>query len=529
MSEKKKNWVYEPREINAKTGVCYGMMDLMGGGWNNIVSGVIFAYLTLAQGFDPAIAGTIAAAGRIVDCIWNMVFGPITDNFYKTKLGQRFGRRHFFMFVGLILFACVFPLFWINVKDASGAPSFTYYLAVYVGMEVIIAMLIIPWETLPAEMTRDYTKRTTLSGSRMVISATGTALVFLILAFLKSLPAAVQVNAYLYAGIAWTVLFIVAIFISWRFTWERPVTPEMIAEMEAEPKLTLGESLKKTFGDYKETFENKAFRTHLIVYLCSFTGKDFYSTLLVNFVVLCISGVADNVPWILQAMAVLGIPATIVATKLMVTHGPRFLFSCSYGSIIVAMIGYLVIWLLGISNPATVVVLLIVVSIVYQCGRAMLEFTPWNIFPFMADVDYIMSREDRAGIYASVMSFLRKSTGALATWIAGIILSAIGYNSATMKTFGDMAAHPHVQMGIALTFFLGTVVLIVLAFIESRKVFLNKETHSVLEAEISRLENGGSKADVTPEAREICEKLTGRKYEDLWPEKVGDASVAAVK
>ena len=515
----KKNWVYQPREINAKTGICYGMMDLMGGGWNNIVSGVIFAYLTLAQGFDPAIAGTIAAAGRIVDCIWNMVFGPITDNFYKTKLGQRFGRRHFFMFVGLILFACVFPLFWFNVKDASGAPSFTYYLAVYVGMEVIIAMLIIPWETLPAEMTRDYTKRTTLSGSRMIISATGTALVFLILALLKSLPEAVQVNAYLYAGIAWTVLFIVAIFISWRFTWERPVTPEMIAEMEAEPKLTVAESLKKTFNDYKQTFENKAFRTHLVVYLCSFTGKDFYSTLLVNFVVLCIAGVAENVPWILQAMALLGIPATVAATKLMVTHGPRFLFSCSYGSIIVAIIGYLAIWMLGISDPATVVVLLVVVSILYQVGRAMLEFTPWNLFPFMADVDYIMSREDRAGIYASVMSFLRKSTGALATWIAGIILSAIGYNSATMKHFGDMAAFPQVQTGIALTFFLGTVVLIVLAFIESRKVYLNKQTHAVLEAEIARLEAGGSKADVTPEARKVCEELTGRAYEELWPAK----------
>lgn len=526
MSEKK-NWVYEPKEINAKRGVCYGMMDLMGGGWNNIVSGVIFAYLTLAQGFDPAIAGTIAAAGRIVDCIWNMVFGPITDNFYRTKLGRKFGRRHFFMFVGLILFACVFPLFWINVKDASGAPSFTYYLAVYVGMEVIIAMLIIPWECLPAEMTRDYDKRTVLSGSRMVISATGTALVFLILAFLKSLPADVQVNAYLYAGIAWTVLFVVAIFVSWRFTWERPLTDEFVAELEAQPKKSFGESVHDMIDGYKQTFQNQAFRTHLAVYLLSFTGKDFYSTLLVNFVVLCIAGVSEGLPWILQAMAVLGIPATLVATKLMVSHGPRYLFKIAYSAILVAMVGYAAVWLLHLDNPAVVVVLLVAFSIVYQVGRAVLEFTPWNIFPFMADVDYIMSRDDRAGLYASVMSFLRKSTGALATWIAGIVLSAIGYNSSTMKTFADMAAYPHVQTGIAVTFFVGTALLIALALFMSRKVYLNRETHAILEAEISRLENGGSKADVTPEAREVCEELTGRKYELLWPEKDSDKAVAA--
>ena len=145
----------------------------------------------------------------------------------------------------------------------------------------------------------------------------------------------------------------------------------------------------------------------------------------------------------------------------------------------------------------------------------------------MADVDYIMSRDDRAGLYASVMSFLRKSTGALATWIAGIVLSAIGYNSSTMKTFADMAAYPHVQTGIAVTFFVGTALLIALALFMSRKVYLNRDTHAILEAEISRLENGGSKADVTPEAREVCEELTGRKYELLWPEKDSDKAVAA--
>ena len=515
----KSNWVYTPKEIDAKRGVAYGMMDLMGGGWSNIVSGVIFAYLTLAQGFDPAIAGSIAAAGRVVDCIWNMLFGPITDNFYRTKLGRRFGRRHFFMFVGLIMFACVFPLFWINVKDASGAPSFTYYLAVYIAMEVIIAMLIIPWGCLPAEMTRDYAKRTTLSGSRMIISATGTALVFLILALLKSLPEAIQVNAYLYAGIAWTVLFVIAIFISWRFTWERPLTSEFIAELESKPKLTLGEAIKETFNGYKQTFQNKAFRTHLTVYLLSFTGKDFYSTLLVNFVVLCIAGVSEGLPWVLQAMAVLGIPATIIATKLMVSHGPRFLFSLAYSTIIVSMVGYLAVWFLHISDPTMVVVILVAVSMLYQVGRATLEFTPWNIFPFMADVDYIMTRDDRAGLYASVMSFLRKSTGALATWIGGLILSMVGYNANTMKHFTDMAGHADVQAGIALTFFLGTVILIALAFVVSRKVYLNRDTHAILEKEIARLEAGGSKADVTPEAREVCEELTGRKYELLWPEK----------
>lgn len=72
------------------------------------------------------------------------------------------------------------------------------------------------------------------------------------------------------------------------------------------------------------------------------------------------------------------------------------------------MIGYFATWALHIQNPVGV---LIVISIFYQAGRAILEFTPWNVFPFIPDVDRIMTRESRAGIYASVMTFFRKSTG----------------------------------------------------------------------------------------------------------------------
>ncbi|WP_240541824.1 MFS transporter [Bifidobacterium simiarum] len=497
-------WPYKAHEINIGRGIQYGMLDLMGGGWNNIVSGVIFAYLTLAQGFNPAIAGGIAAAGRIVDCIWNLFLGLITDNFYHTKLGQKFGRRHFFMLLGLVLFACVFPLFWINSTSAA------YYLAVYIAMEVIIAMMIVPWECLPTEMTRDYTLRTTLSGSRMVISATGTALVFLILAALKQ---ANNPNAYLIAGLAWTVLFVVAIAISTFGTWERALTPEFLKELESRPKQSVGGFLKESVTGYVDTFKNQAFRTHLAVYLLSFTGKDFYSTLLPTFIVCCISGAGESWPWTFQAMSILGIPMTILCAKLMISHGPRFLFRLSYVAILVAMVAYVGVWALGIHNPFWI---FLIVSIVYQCGRATLEFTPWNLFPFMPDVDYIMTRGDRAGLYASVMTFFRKSTGAIATWVAGILLEFTGYKADTMKNF---ATTPHnVQVGIVAVFFLGTAILIAWALWMSRRIYLDRETHGILKAEIERLEAGGSKADVTPEARKIAEELTGHPYEKLWPD-----------
>ena len=500
----KTNWVYEPKPINIKRGICYGLTDLMGGGWNNIVSGVIFAFV-LSQGISPAFAGAITGIGRIFDALFSLFFGSITDGFYRTKLGKRFGRRHFFILLGGILFAVLFPLFWVQSDD------WRYYLIIYIAIEIVIAMILIPWETLPTEMTNDYRLRTVLSGSRMFISATGTAIVFAVLAILKHMQ---NPNAYLITGIIWTVIFVVAIFISYRNTGERPLTPEFIKELESRPQLTMGEMVSKMVSDYCSTFKNKAFRQHLCIYLLSFTGKDFYSTMLPTFIICCIHGSQQDWPWTLQALSAFGILSTLAAAKLMISHGPKFLYAISYTTILITMVGYVLVWALHISNPFAV---LAIISVFYQLARGILEFTPWNVFPFVPDIDHMMTRGDRAGIYAAVMTFFRKSTGAVASWIAGILLAEIGFNSKTML---DAVTTPStIQTGIAIIFFVGPVVLIVLALILSRGFKSNRQTHEILKNEISRLEQGGSKKDVSPEARLVTEELTGHPYETLWPDK----------
>ncbi|MDR2799334.1 MAG: MFS transporter [Bifidobacteriaceae bacterium] len=500
--------VYSPKKITWKTGVGFGMIDLMGGGWNNIVSGVIFTFL-MFQGIEPAIAGAITGIGRIIDAVFSLFIGDITDNFYKNYLGRKFGRRHFFIFFGGIIFACVFPLFWLPIGE------FWFYLIVYIVLEVVIAFILIPWETLPTEMTKDYKKRTVLSGTRMFISATGTSLVFIILAVLKGTN---NPDAYLITGVIWTVIFVIAIFISWGTTWETPLTKEVIAELDAKPKKTFLQVISGSVKDYFSTFRNKAFRKHLAVYILSFTGKDFYATMLPTFVIYCLI-MNDSDAWLLLALSAIGIPVTLLATRIMITKGPRFLFALSYSLIIASMVAYASLYIAQLRNP---LVALIVISLFFQSGRAILEFTPWNVFPFIPDVDRIMTRKSRAGIYAAVMTFFRKSTGALATWAAGILLDVIGFKPAPKGSSLDQihgyaeGLPGNITTSIMVIFFSGTVLLIALALIFSRFFRLNKETHAVLVKEIDRLEAGGSMADANDEAKSVAEKLTGHKYETLW-------------
>lgn len=129
-----------------------------------------------------------------------------------------------------------------------------------------------------------------------------------------------------------------------------------------------------------------------------------------------------------------------------------------------------------------------------------------------------MTRGDKAGTYAAVMTFFRKSTGALATWIAGILLEALGYvSTATTQA-------PGITDKIALLFVIAPLLLIIIALVVSWTFKLNRQTHAVLQGEINRLEDGGNKRDVTPEAKQVAEELTGHPYDELWPDETYEES-----
>ena len=53
---------------------------------------------------------------------------------------------------------------------------------------------------------------------------------------------------------------------------------------------------------------------------------------------------------------------------------------------------------------------------------------------------------------------------------------------------------------------------------------MNSRTHAVLNDEVARLKQGGSKAAVTAETKEVIESLTGMPYDHCW----GDNTVGHV-
>lgn len=500
----KQNKVYTPRKITVWRGIGYGIVDFVGGGSMTIIGAWMLFFYTSYCNLTAVQGASIIGAARVADAICSLLMGSLTDNFYKTKLGQRFGRRHFFLLIGS-------PLMLLYITLWIAGMNYWYYFMTYMIFEVISSAMMIPYETLPNEMTDDYNQRTKLSSARMFISAGATFLATFIPGQLFAIMGQHSPVPFLVNGTLFAIIFAIGVYVCYSVTWEKPVTPEMRAELEKD-SVNQGPVLKRLWGllcDYGSTLRIKSFRKHLLIYLFSFTGKDTFNTVFAYFCIYCL-GLSATVAANMLSLSLIGLLVTIVAGFGMVKYGPKFLYEVGYGLMLLMLICYYLVFKLHVTSH--VILILFFISLFYQIGRATLEFTPWNVFPFIPDLDEIVTKRRRAGVFAAVMSFTRKSTVAVATVAVGFVLDNNGFakNAATQSL--------HAQHAIAAILLFGTGGLVLLALLEALTFKLNKQTHQIVLEEIARLRKGGSKQDVKPEVAKTVTDLTGVRYKDVWPD-----------
>ncbi|VFS87198.1 glucuronide transporter [Kluyvera cryocrescens] len=127
--------------------------------------------------------------------------------------------------------------------------------------------------------------------------------------------------------------------------------------------------------------------------------------------------------------------------------------------------------------------ILLVLAALYQVGRCVLEFTPWNVFPFIPDIDEMITRQRREGLFAAVMTFSRKTTVAIATFAVGVMLQEGGFVK------GSQVQPESAVNTIAMMLFIGTAGLLLIALWQALTFHLNKQTHKIFVDEVERLKS----------------------------------------
>lgn len=488
----------------------YGVFSFFSISMQGLVGAWLMFFYTTFAGLSAGQGATIFLIGRVADAIVSLVMGNVSDNVYKYKLGRKFGRRHLFILIAA-------PSVLVATTLWVAGMNFWYYLITYVIVTVLMSTLQIPWETLPNEMTKNFNERTKMSTMQMVLAGLGGMLTqFIPSQLFKYFPKSSPVP-YILMQAAFSVVTFFLILVTYYSTWEHFVSRNEAKKIEAETlKSNDGKkaSLKSELKHYFSTFKIRTFRLHMGIYLSSYFGATMFTTVFVYYIVYVL-GKSTTVSGLLQSLSIVSIPVTILAGLAIVKISYRALDLFGFSLILVSCCGWAFI---AIAKPAAEMVWLIIFMLFWEIGLYILYFAPWNAFPFIPDLDTLVTGQSRAGLFASVMTFVNQISVGVAGVVAGYLLDFAHFR----ESASGAVVQP--QSAINMIVFIvsgGVGIMIITAMLFVSRFHLSKKTFTVLSTELVRLQKGGSMKDVNPHTKAVCEDLTGVKYDSItvWNKK----------
>ena len=425
------------RKITMANAFGFGIGDFYGGGFGQIATYLPVFWVTFA-GLAVDQATSIMGIATIVSAFAALIVGSLSDNFYKYRIGRKFGRRRFFLIAGIpVLLVTV--IVWV-----PGLPVWLYFIG-YALWIIANQLIMTPYSTLPTEMTTDFNGRTKLSTVRMFISGVTTAVIPLIMTAALTGLGEQHSYAYQISMVGLIIAFCVALFVCYKSTWE--LTPEEAGfdvrkiEEEAKQPFDFGKWLKgigDVFVDYFSTLRIKSFRKHVLIYLLGQTFMDVFGQTWLFFVIYDWNKTAAFGS-LLLSFALVGEPLKPAFGWLFTKLGPRKMYSLNFAGGIIGLLGLLGLWQAqGSLAEGAWTALAFVVTVWWLIFRAMVWFIPWNVFPFIPDVDEIVTGKNRTGVFSGFKAFTRKLTSGLATTFIGIYLASTGFIKPAKDAAGVM-------------------------------------------------------------------------------------------
>lgn len=493
------------RKIGLGHYLAYGSGDFLGAGTTALTAAWLLYFYTTFCGLSPIQATFIFAAARVLDAVVSPLMGFLTDNFGSTWLGKRFGRRKFFILLGI---PCVFSysLMWV------GDMSFWWYLLTYLLFDMVYTMILVPYETLVPEMTDDFKQKTRFSGARIGLAQLSAILAAFLPGVLIGWFGKDNPISFFYASLVFSVICALVLTLVWLFTWERDPDDFSAESRRAEQEksqLTLLQSLKRLYTELASTLRIRIFRQHLGMYLGGYIAQDVFNAVFTWYVVFVLMQSAQIASSLMGTMAVMQFIAVMAMIPLCIRLGPAPAYRMVVVLFGLSALSYAGLWYTGMNDNFA---LLVLISGLAGLGRGGINYVPWNTYTYIADVDEVITGQRREGIFAGIMTLTRKASQAGAVMFVGIVLQLAGFSS------GQATQVPAVGHTILAILSVGTLCVLACGFIISLRFKLNLQTHTVLREETLKMREAGRVVPerITPQAREVVEMLAGMPYENLW-------------
>ncbi len=181
----------------------YASGDMVDGTVAYAVGAYLFYYLTVVCGLSGTLAGLALAITLAVDAIADPLIGFVSDN---TR--SRLGRRHPYMFLSALPAAVSLGLIFSVPAGLTGGALFAYVMAALLVLRVAMSAFTLPYAALGAELTANYTERSTVVAYRSAfnIFANFVTMSLALRVFLKDAHGHLDLlNRAAYAPFAWCV------------------------------------------------------------------------------------------------------------------------------------------------------------------------------------------------------------------------------------------------------------------------------------------------------------------------------------
>ncbi|MDD5398419.1 MAG: glycoside-pentoside-hexuronide (GPH):cation symporter, partial [Dehalococcoidia bacterium] len=362
--------------------------------------------------------------GRIWDAFYDPIIGYVSD-----RTVNKMGRRRPFMLAGSIPFFIAMVLMFTNPAllvgtGISQTTLFIYVMVVYLILCTSYSTVNIPYYSLAPELTTDYNERTSLNGYRSGFAAVGTLLgAGLALPIVAMAPD--KNMGFILMGLIFGSVVLVSMLTT-VFTVREPA--------KLKPAQTMG--LVKT---YTEVFKNKPFNIILLSYICHIIAITIASAIVIYYFKYVLGAESDTTyaMLILIVTALLFIPVSVWLSKKV---GKKLVYGMGFISM---ALGLLILFFLGHIYGVTFT---LIVMCFMGMGMGFTYAIPYAIVADAIEYDYLRTGERREGAFFGVWTWAYKIGQALAVFVMGLTLSAMGY-------VPNLIPQPEIaQLGIRLFF-----------------------------------------------------------------------------
>ena len=381
---------------------------------------VAYAIFNIYLGLGPGLVGLALALIRLFDAVSDPVFGWLSDN---TR--SRFGRRRPFILVGSILGGIGLPFLFLVPGSIRGPSLFWWMLLSNLIYLPLISCFNMAYQSLGAELTPDYHERTSVNAFKAAISkifevTNFAALPFTNLWFFKSAVDGKQntlLGIQVYTAILGGLMVVIGIVIfskvkeryyegvASRHQEKVSIKDSIYATMSCRPfrlillvnlSFTIGTGMLGTLGYYMTIYFVNNGNT--------VTGNNWNGLMGVSYMVLGFLG-APSLAWVGRRTGKRTAMFIALGVALFAFGGNWFWYNPRLP------------WLQLIGSGAG------------AFGSAGIAMIVGSIVADVMDYDELNSGKRREGAFSACNSWINKAGGAAGYFLAGQILSVIGFNA----------------------------------------------------------------------------------------------------